>query len=425
MIKTDLSKLLCASKHNIQELYENNLEEIKLSLMNQTCLGSNMTGWLDWPTSKFYETDIVKMLDINEKWTTMGVNTVVVIGIGGSYIGPRAIIDMCNLEYKKKAKEIIFVSGLHTTLNASLLNSLKNKNWAIVVISKSGTTFETALNFRLFREKLYQKYGNNHNQRIVAITDEHNGILKSLSTKNNYETLIIPNDIGGRYSTITPVGLFPMLLSGLDIHSVIDGFKKTIKEFKEMPAKDNDAMLYAAARYHLLTKENLQVEVFNTYDNNLRFVSEHYKQIFAESEGKIRNCLIPTVANNSEDLHSIGQLYQQGPRNFFETSLMLKSVNASVVVPLSSFDNDDQLDYIANKELIQLNYWIQEAVKKAHNDVCQITIKIDKSNEYNAGQLLAFFSLAAATSSLLLKVNPFDQPGVENYKNEMKKLIKK
>ena len=199
MIKTDLSKLLCASKHNIQELYENNLEEIKLSLINQTCLGSNMTGWLDWPTSKFYETDIVKMLDINEKWTTMGVNTVVVIGIGGSYIGPRAIIDMCNLEYKKKAKEIIFVSGLHTTLNASLLNSLKNKNWAIVVISKSGTTFETALNFRLFREKLYQKYGNNHNQRIVAITDEHNGILKSLSTKNNYETLIIPNDIGGRY----------------------------------------------------------------------------------------------------------------------------------------------------------------------------------------------------------------------------------
>lgn len=424
MIKLDLSKLRISSIDDLLNKYTFKLAGIRQSFFSKSCPGSDFLDWLDWPTKEFYETDYRTMHRVHNRWLNLGVDTVIVIGIGGSSIGANGVIDMCTQKFNKEAMDVIFVSGLHTTYNVSLLNELKNRNWALVVISKSGTTFETAVNFRIYREKLLSIYGNEHNERIVVITDKKSGKLKPIAINHGYDSLCIPNGIGGRYSTITPVGLFPMMLAGIDIDAVLRGWKEEINKFKNDELSKIEPMIYAAARYDLLTEKNKAVEVFCTYENNLTSMSEHYKQIFAESEGKIEKCLIPTIANNSEDLHSIGQLYQDGPHNFFETTLMFKSVRGQVLVPKSSFGDDDELDKIVDRNLLQLNYWIQTAVKIAHKDVPNITIKLDEADAYHAGLFLAWIALAAATSARLINVNPFNQPGVEDYKNEMKKLIK-
>ena len=423
MIKLNLNNTHSFTRQELVSKYANQLNEAKSSLINKTCKGNDFIGWLDWPTSEFYSKDLPIINEVYDEWMAKGIKTVVVIGIGGSYIGIKGAIDMCTQEFHRKGMKVIYVSGLHTTYNASLLKKLERKNWGIVVISKSGTTFETAVNFRLFREKLYAKYGEEHASRIVSVTDRSKGVLKELSDKSGYRTLIIPDDIGGRYSTITPVGLMAMKLAGLDIGAVLSGWKDTMDQFKNQPSTMCDAMLYAAARKELLDM-NKQVEVFTTYETNLRFIGEHYKQIFGESEGKQPRCLIPTLANHSEDLHSIGQLYQEGPKNFFETTLMYKSVKGYVEIPESSFNNDDGLDKLVGKELLQLNHWIHQSVVKAHDEIPNLAIELDSCDEYTCGALFAFMAIAAATSSLLLGVNPFNQPGVEAYKAELKKKIK-
>lgn len=423
MIKFDLSNAHSISKQSIVEKYSTKLEDAKRALINKTCEGNDFLGWLDWPTNEYLNKDLPIINEVYNEWTKKGIDTVVVIGIGGSYIGVKGAIDMCTQEFTDKHMDIIYVSGLHTTYNASLLKKLEKRNWAIVVISKSGTTFETAVNFRLFREKLAAKYGDSHADRIVSVTDREKGVLKQLSDKSGYRTLIIPDDIGGRFSTVTPVGLMAMRLAGLDINKVIDGWKTAINKFKNTPAFTSDAMLYAASRYELLT-QGKAVEVFTTYENNLRFIAEHYKQIFGESEGKKEQCLIPTIANHSEDLHSIGQLYQQGPHNFFETTLMYREVKGFVEIPHSTFNNDDGLDKIAGKELLQLNYWIEQSVVKAHSHIPNLLIEMQKCDEETLGELFAFLAIGAATSALLVGVNPFNQPGVEDYKAELKKKIK-
>ncbi len=423
MIKFNLNNSHCFSKQDIIEKYSSKLNEVKVSLLNRTCLGNDYVGWLNWPTNEFYAKDLPIIDEVYDEWNAKGIKTVVVIGIGGSYIGIKGAIDMCTQEFHRRGMKIIYVSGLHTTYNASLLKKLERKNWGIVVISKSGTTFETAVNFRLFREKLYAKYGAEHASRIVAVTDRSKGVLKELSDKSGYRTLIIPDDIGGRYSTITPVGLMAMKLAGLNITEVLNGWKDTMDKFMNQPSTMSDAMLYAAARKELLDMGK-QVEVFTTYETNLRFIGEHYKQIFAESEGKQAKCLIPTLANHSEDLHSIGQLYQEGPKNFFETTLMYKSVKGYVQIPESSFGNDDGLDKLVGKELLQLNHWIHQSVVQAHNQIPNLAIELETCDEYTCGELFAFMAIAAATGSILLGVNPFNQPGVEAYKAELKKKIK-
>ncbi len=423
MIKFNLDNAHLFTKNDITTKYASKLEDIKRALLNKTCEGNDFLGWLDWPTHEFFTKDLPTMKEVFNEWTKKKIDTVVVIGIGGSYIGVKGAVDMCTQEFTDKHMDIIYVAGLHTTYNASLLKKLEGRNWGIVVISKSGTTFETAVNFRLFREKLYAMYGEAHADRIVAVTDRSKGVLKQLSDKSGYRTLIIPDDIGGRFSTVTPVGLMAMLLAGLDITKVLEGWQEVIANFKNKPTIACDAMLYAAARKELLDLGK-SVEVFTTYENNLRFVAEHFKQIFAESEGKKEKCILPTLANHSEDLHSIGQLYQQGPRNLFETTLMYKQVKGYVEIPTSSFDNDDGLDKIAGKELLQLNYWIEQSVIKAHNHIPNLLIEMEKCDERTLGELFAFLAIGAATSALLIEVNPFNQPGVEDYKAELKKKIK-
>ncbi len=423
MIKVDLNNAHLFTKQTLLEKYSSKLEQAKNALINKTCEGNDFVGWLDWPTHEYFAKDLPIMKEVFNEWTQAGVDTVVVIGIGGSYIGVKGAIDMCTQEYTDKHMDIIYVSGLHTTYNASLLKKLEKRNWGIVVISKSGTTFETAVNFRLFREKLFAMYGEDHANRIVAVTDRSRGVLKQLSDNSGYRTLIIPDDIGGRYSTVTPVGMMAMMLAGLNVSKVLEGWQEVINDFKIKPAFMSEAMIYAASRIELL-EQHKAIEVFTTYETNLRYIAEHYKQIFAESEGKQEKCLVPTLANHSEDLHSIGQLYQQGPHNFFETTLMYKEVKGCVEIPASSFANDDGLDKLAGKELFQLNYWIEQSVIKAHSHIPNILIEMDKCDEKTLGELLAFFAIGAATSALLLGVNPFNQPGVEDYKAELKKKIK-
>lgn len=427
MIKLNLKNLLIGNEQDVKHYTEAKLLKVKDMLINKTGKGSDFLGWLDWPNKNFTDNEFKKMQELNNTWKKLGVDTVVVIGIGGSYIGTKAGVEMCLSAFDKHPVELVFASGLHSSYTNSLLKRLKTRNWAIIVISKSGTTFETAVNFRIYRDALNSQYKAQHSQRIVAVTDAQKGVLKTLADKNHYQTLTIPNDIGGRYSTLTPVGLFAMLVAGIDVNEILKGWTTMLTEFKKQPVLENQAMLYAATRYYLLKKHKKDVEIFATYENNMRFVSEHYKQIFAESEGKVLECVLPTVANNSEDLHSIGQLYQQGIDHCFETSLIYDTINDNVVIPASAFGNDDNLDYITGKKLIELNVKIKEAVIKAHTDLAKIpnlVIELPAPSAYTFGYLAAWMAVAAATSAYLLEVNPFDQPGVEAYKAEMKKLIK-
>jgi len=423
MINLDWDNILIGDKKSILNKYEVKLKKIKNDLITKKSLGNDFLEWLDWPSKEFYEKDYKTMKNIQEKWISMKIDTVVVIGIGGSSTGPKAGIDMLTEPFLKNNMNIIFVSGIHSVYNYSLLKELESKNWTLITISKSGTTFETSVNFRIFREKLFSIFGLKHNERIVAITDQEKGVLKPLADKKKYETLTIPNGIGGRYSSLTSVGLFPLLLAGINIDEVLKGWVDTINNFKNNPIENNDPMIYAAIRYYLLTEKHKVIEVFNTYESNLSSIAEHYKQIFAESEGKTSNCLIPTIANHSEDLHSIGQLYQDGNQSFFETTLTTLKVAREVIIPKSSFSDDDKLDYISKKTLKEMSSLIESAVKKAHNKIPNITIQLENCDPYNYGSIMAWLAIAAATGSLLLNVNPFNQPGVEAYKSEMKKLI--
>ncbi|MGL4951728.1 MAG: glucose-6-phosphate isomerase, partial [Mycoplasma sp.] len=323
-INLKLDNLLTISEDKLKENYFEKLENIKEIILNKTGLGNDFLGWLSWPNDNFLKNELPLIKEIKKEWNSKKIETVVIIGIGGSYIGSKAGIDMCSLPFAKKDIDLIFVSGLHSHYNYSLIESLKEKNWAIVVISKSGTTFETAVNFRIFREALKNKYNDEHSSRIISVTDSSKGVLKSLSDNSNYRTLTIPDDIGGRFSTLTPVGILAMSLSGLDVDKILQGWITMLDEFKRTESIENPAMLYALARHHLFSKDNKDIEIFTTYQNNLKYISEHYKQIFAESEGKKINTILPTIANNSEDLHSIGQLYQDGIDHCFETALIFK-----------------------------------------------------------------------------------------------------
>ncbi|MGL4950530.1 MAG: glucose-6-phosphate isomerase [Mycoplasma sp.] len=427
MIITKLDNLLTISEKELKNLYSKELQEVKSKLINKTGLGNEFLGWLSWPNQDFLKTELPQIKQIKAEWRAKKIDTVIVIGIGGSYIGSKAGIDMCSMPFTTKQTEVIFVSGIHSHYNYNLLESLKNKNWAIVVISKSGTTLETAINFRLFRESLKTQFKDEHASRIIAITDKNKGTLKELSDNCKYQTLTIPDDIGGRYSTLTSVGILTMALADLDIDKILEGWTDMLNSFKQEEPTNNNAMLYGLARFHLFNKENKDVEIFATYENNMRFVSEHYKQVFAESEGKQVNSILTTIANNSEDLHSIGQLYQEGINHCFETSLIYKNASKNVIIPKSTFNNDDSLDYISGKQLIEINNMIYKAVEQAHSKAAKIphiSIILENTNEYTFGYLMAFLDIAAATSAYLHGVNPFDQPGVEAYKSEMKKLIK-
>ena len=391
--------------------------------------GSDFLGWLSLPQ------DIIPQLDRIEKIAKhlrSISDTTVVIGIGGSYLGSRAVIESLSHTFSQvldtKHHEIIFAGqNIDEDYLSDLIDMLEHRNYSIVVISKSGTTTEPAIAFRILRDHLEKKTGKlEASQRIVAITDEKKGALRVMTETNGYETFVIPDNIGGRFSVLTPVGLLPVALSGLDIRQLIKG-AGSMEEMTRYNknASSNPSLLYAATR-NLLLQSGKNVEIMVGFTPKLHFVSEWWKQLFGESEGKDGKGIFPASVDMTTDLHSMGQYIQDGQRILFETIISVKNTGKKLFIPAQKEDSD-QLNYIAGKRLSEVNHSAETGTTLAHSDggVPIITINIPVLNEYYIGQLIYFFELACGISGYILDVNPFDQPGVEEYKKNMFALLNK
>lgn len=420
MIKLDLHNLYNVKLNDLKKLYAKKMHEIQKNFINHN---HYMMGWINYFESDAFKNDYELYKIITNKWRKLKINNIVVIGIGGSYNGIRASLEFLN---KNNDLNFIYLSELSAITLNSLKNTLKNKNWAIVIISKSGTTIETSINFRIVRELLFKKYKKNYFQRIVAITDADDGILNKLSNKHQYWMLTIPKNIGGRYSTLTSTSLFLMYYAKININQVISSYKKFIVNFLNKSYCDNIVLQYVSLRDYLKNKQKLFIEVFQLYDEHFAFIGAMYKQLFAESEGKKANTIFPVVSILSNDLHAIGQLYQEGYRNFFQTTLYINQ-ELDFFMTESSFKNDDQLDYLNNKTINEIKKSLSKAVIKAHAKEAHnqnILIEVSGNNNEIFGTIYAFLALAASVSSYLNNVDPFNQPGVENYKQNLAKILK-
>ncbi|MCU0472105.1 MAG: glucose-6-phosphate isomerase [Bacteroidales bacterium] len=399
------------------------------SLNAGTGTGNDFLGWLSLPD------DIIQQFSKLEK-TAMHLrsisDTTVVIGIGGSYLGSKAVIEALthtfSRELKPKHHEILFAGhNICEDYMADLLEILGSKNYSIIVISKSGTTTEPALAFRILKDHLEKKVGKPAAaDRIIAITDSSRGALRTLAETNGYETFVIPDNIGGRYSVLTPVGLLPIAVSGLDIKTLVKG-AKSMEEMirKNKIASTNPALMYAAAR-NLILQTGRSVEILVGFTPKLHYFSEWWKQLFGESEGKEGKGIFPASVDFTTDLHSLGQYIQEGKRILFETMISVKNPKKKLTIPLEK-DDSDQLNYLAGKRLSEVNHNAETGTVLAHNDgnVPVININVPELDEYYLGQLIYFFELSCAVSGYILDVNPFDQPGVEAYKKNMFALLNK
>lgn len=391
--------------------------------------GSDFLGWLTLPD------DILSQLDRIEKTAAhlrSVTDTTVIIGIGGSYLGSRAVIEALSHSFstllKTKHHDIIFAGqNICEDYLSDLLEILDKRNYSIIVISKSGTTTEPAIAFRILKDHLEKMVGKTAAaERIIAITDAKKGALLSLAKTNSYETFIIPDNIGGRYSVLTPVGLLPIAVSGLDIRMLVKG-AKVMEELTRMNknAASNPSLLYAAAR-NLLLQGGKSIEIMVGFTPKLHFLAEWWKQLFGESEGKDGKGIFPASVDMTTDLHSLGQYIQDGQRILFETMISVNNPVKKLTIPATT-DDSDQLNYLAGKRLSEVNHNAEKGTTLAHNDgnVPIITITIPSLDEYYTGQMIYFFEMACAISGYILDVNPFDQPGVEAYKNNMFALLNK
>jgi glucose-6-phosphate isomerase len=399
------------------------------SLNSRTGAGSDFLGWLSLPD------DILPQLDRIDKIAKhlRSISDItVVIGIGGSYLGSRAVIEALSHTFsalrKEKHHEIIFAGqNISEDYIAELLEILDTANYSIVVISKSGVTTEPAIAFRILKNHLEKKVGKaSAGDRIVAITDSKKGALRPLADSNGYETFVIPDNIGGRYSVLTPAGLLPVALSGLDIRMLVKGAKSMEQITRQnRNAASNLSLLYAAAR-NLIMQTGKTTEIMISYNPKLHYFAEWWKQLFGESEGKDGKGIFPAAVDFTTDLHSLGQYIQDGQRIMFETVLSVKNPKKTVTVPKEKEDAD-QLNYLSGQRLSQVDHNAEAGTILAHNDgnVPVIHITIPELDEYYVGQLFYFFELGCAVSGYILDVNPFDQPGVEAYKKNMFALLNK
>jgi glucose-6-phosphate isomerase len=399
------------------------------TLNSGTGPGNDFLGWLSLPE------DILVQLDRIEKTAKhlrSVSDTTVVIGIGGSYLGARAVIEALSHSFapllKTKHHDVIFAGqNICEDYLSELIELLDTREYSIVVISKSGTTTEPALAFRILKDHLEKKIGKTKAaERIIAITDEKKGALRSLAQTNGYETFIIPDNIGGRYSVLSPVGLLPIALTGIDIRTIVNG-SKSMEDItrKNKHAETNPAMLYASAR-NLLLQSGKSIEIMVGFTPKLHFFSEWWKQLYGESEGKDGKGIFPAAVDLTTDLHSMGQYIQDGQRILFETIISVTSPSRTLTIPLEK-DDSDQLNYLAGKRLSEVNHNAELGTTLAHNDggVPIMTLTIPCLDDYYVGQLIYFFEIACAISGYILDVNPFDQPGVEAYKKNMFALLNK
>ncbi len=401
-------------------------------LTSKTGAGNDFLGWLNLP----FDYDKEEFLRIKKAAKKIKENSevLIVIGIGGSYLGAKAAIDMLSNNFynllpsdTRKTPKILFAgNSISGSYLAQLVDYVKDKDFSVNIISKSGTTTEPAIAFRVFKSLLEEKYGKSGaKERIYATTDASRGALKNLATEEGYETFVVPDDVGGRFSVLTAVGLLPIAVSGADIDKLMEGAQEASKNYSECDVYNNDCYMYAVIRNILLNKGK-STEIMVNYEPRLHYFAEWWKQLFGESEGKDNKGIFPAAADFSTDLHSMGQYIQQGMRMLFETALLVDEAKEDIVIAETE-DNIDKLNFLAGKTVSFVNKKASEGVCLAHTDggVPNLVVNIPKLDAYNFGKLVYFFEKACGISGYILGVNPFDQPGVEAYKTNMFALLGK
>ena len=406
--------------------YQDEVTKAHNWLHEKTGIGNDFVGWVKWPLE--YDKEEVKRIKEVASKLKDKTDVVLVCGIGGSYLGARAAIEMINGLYPSNGPEIIFIGNTFSaTYLKQVYDHVKDKDIVLNVISKSGTTTETSISFRIFKELVESKYSKEEaKERIIATTDKARGTLKALADEMGYETFVIPDDIGGRYSVFTAVGLLPLALAGIDPDEVLKGSLKAYEDLSDPDLDKNIAYQYAVAR-RILDKKGYSAEMFVTYELQLASIGEWWKQLFGESEGKDGKGILPTSATFSTDLHSLGQFIQAGRKCLFETLLWVDGMEGDIIFPKEENDYD-HMNYLADKKVSWVNEMAMKGTLSAHSDdgnVPNIVIHLDDNSAYSFGYMIYFFFKACGMTCYLLDINPFDQPGVEVYKKKMFKLLGK
>ena len=412
--------------------YSKQVEEIHDELHEKVNDENEFLGWLNLPSN--YDKKEFEKIKKCAKKIQKDSEILVVIGIGGSYLGARAVIESLSHTFynmlpkeQRKYPQILYVgNNMSGTYLEELLELIGNRDLSVNVISKSGTTTEPAIAFRVFREFLENKYGvKEARKRIYVTTDKQKGALNKLSKEEEYETFVIPDNVGGRYSVLTPVGLLPIAVAGIDIDKLMEGAKFAEEKYSDKNLKYNECYKYAVLR-NILYKEEKNIEMLVTYEPKMHYIIEWWKQLFGESEGKENKGIFPSGAEFTTDLHSMGQYIQEGRRNIFETVINIEKTNSHIEINPDD-DDLDGLNYIAGKTLDYVNKRAMEGTIAAHVEggVPNIVINMEKLDEETLGHLIYFFELACAMSGKILGINPFNQPGVEKYKTNMFKLLGK
>ena len=429
-INLDLSKTGIDEKDILS--YKEEVENIHKDLNRRADDQEDFVGWLELPTN--YDKEEFRRIKEAAKRIAKDSDILVVIGIGGSYLGARAVIEALTSSFynmlphkQRKFPKIIYAgNNLSAGYVNDLMEAIGDNDFSVNVISKSGTTTEPAIAFRIFREMLENKYGiEEARSRIYVTTDKERGALKQLADEEGYEQFVIPDNVGGRYSVLTAVGLLPIAVAGVDIDKLMQGAQNAQKEYSNAKLKENDCYKYAVVR-NILDKQNKSIEILVNYEPKLHYFTEWWKQLYGESEGKDIKGIFPAGIDCTTDLHSMGQYIQEGKRNLFETVINVKNPSSSLTIN-SDDDNLDGINYLAGKDLNFVNQKAMEGVIEAHvsGDVPNIIVNVEKLNAETVGELIYFFEKACAISGGVLGVNPFNQPGVEKYKSNMFKLLGK
>jgi len=413
--------------------FQDEIDQCHSMLVNKTGKGNDFLGWVDLPDQ--IDEELLTSIENDARAICSKAEVFVVIGIGGSYLGARAVIEALQHPFKalvdgeKPQSPVIVYAGnsISQTYHAQLLDLLDKKDYALAVISKSGTTTEPAVAFRILKNHIEKKYGREEaRSRIIAITDKSRGALKKLSDDEGYKTYVIPDDVGGRFSVLTPVGLLPIAVAGFDIRKLVSGAAAMRRHCLENTSiSENYAAMYAAVR-NSLYRQGKQVEILVNFEPALQYVTEWWKQLYGESEGKEGEGIFPAGVGFTTDLHSMGQYIQEGQRILFETVISVGTPARGLTIPTDPSDLDG-MNFIAGKSLHEVNQMAALGTSLAHidGDVPNISINIARIDETTLGELLYFFEFACGLSGYLLGVNPFDQPGVEAYKKNMFALLNK
>ena len=428
----DYAKAAAFVSENEVELMKKQALDAKELLRSREGAGNDFLGWIDLPEN--YDKEEFSRIKAAAEKIQKDSDVLLVIGIGGSYLGARAAIEFLRHSFYnvvdksiRKTPEIYFVgNSISSTYIKHLMDVIGDRDFSINMISKSGTTTEPAIAFRVFKEMLEKKYGKAEaSKRIYATTDKARGSLKNLATEEGYESFVVPDDVGGRFSVLTAVGLLPIAVSGADIDKLMEGAQAGRKQAIEADFAENDALKYAALR-NILLRKGKTIEILANYEPSVHYVSEWWKQLYGESEGKDQKGIFPASVDLTTDLHSMGQFIQDGARTLFETVINIETSREEILIGEEPVDLDG-LNYLAGKSVDFVNKSAMNGTILAHTDgqVPNLMIKVPEVNEYFLGQLFYFFEFACGVSGYMLGVNPFNQPGVESYKKNMFALLGK